>query len=148
MLKMLICGASGFIGQNLMSYFCNDPKFEVTGVIFKSEVPSHLSGKKFIRGDLRDINFVNKVCKNKDIILQFAATTSGARDMVLQPFVHVTDNAVINSLILRAAFENKIKKFIFPSCTVMYQTSDKAIKEIDFDANAELQENYFGVGIS
>ena len=66
--------------------------------------------------------------------------------MVLQPFIHVTDNAVINSLILRAAFENKIKKFIFPSCTVMYQTSDKAIKETDFDANAELQENYFGVG--
>ena len=27
----------------------------------------------------------------------------------------------------------------------MYQTSDKAIKETDFDANAELQENYFGV---
>ena len=56
-----------------MSHFCEDPNFEVTGVIFKSEVPFHLKRYSFVRGDLRDVNFVNKVCKNKDIILDLTS---------------------------------------------------------------------------
>ena len=81
-----------------------------------------------------------------DIVIQAAATTSGAMDIVNSPYMHVTDNAIMNSLILRSCFENSIKHFIFPSCTVMYQPSEKAIKESDFSADQELLPNYFGVG--
>lgn len=146
MIKLLICGASGFIGQNLMEYFSKDNNFDVTGVIYNSEIPSHLNNLKFIRGDLRNVSFVNEVCKDKDIIFQFAATTSGAHDIVNKPHLHVTDNAIMNSLILRASYEFGIQKFVFPSCTVMYQSSDNSIKEEDLNSNVDLQKQYFGVG--
>jgi nucleoside-diphosphate-sugar epimerase len=58
----------------------------------------------------------------------------------------VTDNAVMNSLILRECFESQVEHFVFPSCTVMYQPSEKAVSESDFDANKQLLPNYFGVG--
>ncbi len=146
MTNILICGASGFIGQNLMEHFSKDRSFDVTGVIHNSEIPNHLKDLKFIRGDLRNLSFVNEVCKKKDIILQFAATTSGANDIINKPHLHVTDNAIINSLILRASYELGIKKFIFPSCTVMYQSSSQSIKESDLNYNIDLQKQYFGVG--
>ena len=44
-----------------------------------------------------------------DIVLQYAATTTGAADIISKPYIHVTDNAVMNSLLLREAFEQKVK---------------------------------------
>jgi nucleoside-diphosphate-sugar epimerase len=58
----------------------------------------------------------------------------------------VTDNAVMNSYLFRSAFEHKVKHVIFFSCTVMYPSSDKALKESDFDASKPLHPRYFGVG--
>ena len=38
-----------------------------------------------------------------DIVIQAAATTSGSKDIVSKPFIHVTDNAVINSYMFRSS---------------------------------------------
>ena len=81
-----------------------------------------------------------------DILVQAAATTSGAKEIVNKPYYHVTDNAVMNSLIFRSAFEHNIGHVIFFSCTVMHQSSDKPLKEDDFDANKGMHPRYFGVG--
>jgi nucleoside-diphosphate-sugar epimerase len=81
-----------------------------------------------------------------DIIIQAAATTSGAKDIVARPYIHVTDNAVMNSYLFRSAFDHKVKHVLFFSCTVMYQSSDDLLKETDFDANQPLHPRYFGVG--
>ena len=59
-------------------------------------------------------------------------TTSGSKDIVSKPYIHVTDNAVINSYMFRSAFSNGVKHFIFPSCTVMYQSSKKTNKRERF----------------
>ena len=75
-----------------------------------------------------------------------AAVTSGAKDIIERPYIHVTDNAIMNSLLLQSAFENNVSHFIFPSCTVMYQSSNRPLKETDFDANKGLVSHYFGVG--
>jgi nucleoside-diphosphate-sugar epimerase len=81
-----------------------------------------------------------------DVVLQFAATTSGAKDITTKPYIHVTDNAVMNSLLLRSAYDNEVEHFIFPSCTVMYQPSEQALKEEDFSGSDEIYSKYFGVG--
>ena len=52
----------------------------------------------------------------------------------------------MNSYLFRAAFEHKVKHVIFFSCTVMYPSSEHALKETDFDANKALYPRYFGVG--
>ena len=40
----------------------------------------------------------------------------------------------------------KVKHFIFPSCTVMYQSSDVPMKESDFDESVDLYPKYYGGG--
>ena len=60
------------------------------------------------------------------------------------PYIHVTDNAIINSYMFRSAYNNKIKHFIFPSCTVMYPSSKKPTRENDF--NGKILDKYKGAG--
>ena len=143
--KLLICGSTGFIGRNIAEAFAKRNDFEIYGVYFNSK-PFNNSKIKFIRADLTDTKDVNKVVKGKDIIIQAAATTSGAKDILTKPYYHVTDNAVMNSLIFRSAFEHKAPHVVFFSCTVMYQSSQTPVKETDFDANKEICPEYFGVG--
>jgi len=141
--KLLICGSTGFIGRNAAEAFAADESFEVYGTYFKSK-PLKSNRIKMIKADLTNKDDVSKAVKGKDIVIQAAATTSGAKDIVTKPYYHVTDNAVMNALIFRSAFEHKISQLVFLSCTTMYQSSDNPIKESDFDANEELFSGYFG----
>lgn len=143
--KVLVCGATGFIGRNIAEKLSLDDRYEVYGTYFNSR-PFTNSRVNMKRVDLTARDEVNRLVKGMDIIIQAAATTSGAKDILTKPYYHVTDNAVMNSLIFRAAFENKVKHVLFFSCTVMYQPSDMPVKETDFDANQEIFPSYFGVG--
>lgn len=142
--KLLILGGSGFIGRNLVNFFSKQSSYEVISTYFKSKKPK-VKNVKWIKCDLRNEKAVKKITKNIKIIIQAAATTSGSKDIVNKPYIHVTDNAVMNSLILRSCFENKIQHLIFFSCTVMYNSSLKPLKENDFDPNKGIHPRYFGV---
>lgn len=143
--RILILGATGFIGKNIAKYFARKSDFEVYGTYFKSASLVH-SDIQMLQADLTRVENVGKVISGMDVVIHAAATTSGAKDIVNRPYIHVTDNAVMASLIQRAAFEHSIKHLIFFSCTVMYQNSETPLKEIDFDANQEMYKNYFGAG--
>ncbi len=143
--KLLICGATGFVGRNMVEYFAGKSEYDVHAVRF-SRPEFARKGVTWHKADLRDLEAVNALLDGVDIIVQAAATTSGAKDIVTRPYIHVTDNAVMNSYLFRSAFERKVKHVLFFSCTVMYPSSEKALKESDFDANTPLHPRYFGVG--
>lgn len=143
--KVLICGATGFIGRNMVEQLAKRNDLEIHAVRFNR--PEYdCDNVIWHQADLRDPRTVDQLLNGMDVIIQAAATTSGSKDIVTRPFIHVTDNAVMNSYLFRSAFEQKVKQVIFFSCTVMYQSSDKALKESDFDANTPLHPRYFGVG--
>ena len=100
--KILVCGANGFIGRNIVASLTERDDFEVFGTCFNSE-PLDNPKIKMIRADLRRNEEVESTVKGMDIIIQAAATTSGAKDTINKPYYHVTDNAVMNSFIFRAA---------------------------------------------
>jgi len=143
--KILICGATGFIGRNIAEALAANEAYEVYGTYFRSQPWSHPK-VTMIKADLTDKQAVESALKGKEIVVQAAAVTSGAGDTVNRPYIHVTDNAVMNSLIFRAAFEQKVSRVVFFSCTVMYQPGDRPVKETDFNANLEIFPAYFGVG--
>ena len=142
-LKVLVCGSTGFIGRNIAEAFAENNGFEVYGTYLKSK-PLKNPKIKMLKTDLTDKNDVDSAIREMDIVIQSAATTSGAKDIISKPYYHVTDNTVMNALIFRAAFEHKISHLIFFSCTVMYQSSDIPLKETDFDANKDVYPSYFG----
>lgn len=143
--KILICGATGFVGRNLTEQLSQRVDVEVHAVRFQRP-EYHCPNVIWHQADLRKPEDIERVIAGIDVIIQAAATTSGSKDIVTRPFIHVTDNAIMNSYLFRAAFEHKVKHVVFFSCTVMYQSSDKALKETDFDANVPLHPRYFGVG--
>lgn len=145
MRKILICGATGFIGRNLTEHFSSLANYEVHAVWHVCQ-PYEIENVIWNHGDLRNSEDVERLVQGMDIIVQAAATTSGSKDIVTQPYIHVTDNAIMNSLLLRAAFDHHVDHFIFFSCTVMYPSSEKALSESDFDASDELHPRYFGAG--
>lgn len=145
--KMLICGATGFIGRNLVEYYSKTNKYDIVAVYNrKKPFSDNVKNVSWIKADLLDPKDVKAALSGINIVLQFAATTSGANDIVNRPYIHVTDNAVMNSLILRECYEQSIEHIIFPSCTVMYQPADFAQKESDWNAQDEIFSTYFGVG--
>jgi GDP-L-fucose synthase len=143
--RILICGATGFIGRNLVESLSKRDDVDIYGTYLTSE-PYDEPRVKLIYADLRNDADVNRVVEGMDVIVQAAATTSGAKEIINLPHYHVTDNAVMNSLIFRAAHIHNVSHVVYFSCTTMYQSSDKPVKETDFDANQEMHPSYFGVG--
>lgn len=146
MKKILICGATGFIGRNLLDFYSKREEYEIRATHFKRPIPPGYKNVEWVKCDLRNSIEVREVLKGVDIVMQFAATTTGAKDIVSKPYIHVTDNVVMNSLLLREAFEQNVEHFIFPSCTIMYQKSDMALKENDFNPSDDILPFYFGPG--
>lgn len=143
--KIIICGVSGFIGRNIAEKLTIRGDLEVFGTYFKNKPALQFPKTiKLIQADLTKKKDVDRVIAGKDIVIQAAAVTSGSKDILTKPYIHVTDNAVMNSLIFRAAFENKLKHVVFFSCTVMYPNQDRSVREEDF--NYQITNKYFGVG--
>ncbi len=150
--KVLICGVTGFVGRHMAEKLADRQDMELYGTYLDSAPPS-IKNMQMIRADLTKKEDVEKVVKGMDIIIQAAATTSGAKDTFDKPYYHVTDNALMNSLIFRSAHENNVSHIIFFSCTVMYQSKNKpfldfAVKETDHNPSEEIHPKYFGVGLT
>ena len=146
--SMLICGSDGFIGKNLLDHFKDE--YNITATLFSSQSPKKgkVEGVEYISVDLRDeqqvINLFDR--KKFDVVLQMAATTTGSKDVVERPYVHVTDNTVMNAWIFREAMRTKVGHLLFPSCTVMYQPKDHPQAAADWSPLDEMYPAYFGVG--
>lgn len=143
--RVLVCGATGFIGRNVAERLAQRGDMSVRGVYLRSK-PYECPGVELVKADLTDPEDVRRVFDGVDVVVQAAAATSGAKDIVQRPYLHVTDNAVMSSHMFRAAFEQKVRHVLYFSCTVMYPSSETPLKESDFDAGRELYPNYFGVG--
>ena len=143
--KILICGATGFIGRNLCESLSRDNSLEVLGVSH-NKPPFDCAGMKWIQADLTQKNDVEKCLQGVDVIIQAAASTSGVKDIINLPHIHVTDNALMNSLIFRAAHDSQVSHVIFFSCSIMYNPSSILVKEEDFRADKDIHADYFGAG--
>ncbi|MFX1375573.1 MAG: SDR family oxidoreductase [Promethearchaeota archaeon] len=133
--NILVTGAAGFIGSNLS---CDLVKLgaNVTGIdnLFNGRLENLdeiLENKsfKFIKGDIRDFNFLLEIFKDIDIIYHEAAFTSVPQSVLMPESCNsVNINGTLN--ILNAARKRDIKKIIYASSSSVYgNTPTLPIKE-------------------
>ncbi|MDO8495038.1 MAG: NAD-dependent epimerase/dehydratase family protein [bacterium] len=150
--RVLVCGASGFLGYNIFRLLATRGDLDVHGTYLTNRYgrldPYQLADAHlFHASNLTREERVRNLIKNYgpwDIIVQMAANTSGAKDVENNPAVHITDNIAMNNWIFRAAHDYHVPQVIFPSCTVMYPNSEVPLKETDLDLNEAFYPKYFG----
>lgn len=147
--NVLICGASGFMGINIANRFLKNKEYSVYGVGNSRDVFNSRDYEAFFSCDLTTkvgIDHVFSQGIHYDVVIQAAATTSGSKDIIERPYLHVTDNAVMNSLILQACYDHSTGHLLFLSCGVMYNPERSPVSEEDHYLDEPIPKNYFGVG--
>lgn len=118
-MKILVCGATGFLGRNVAAALSKLPEYEVTGTYFQTKPPTD-TAVNYVYADLRERDTVDQLLKGKDIVLHYAAIATNFADVLKRPHIHTTDNIIMNSLLFRYAHEHKVGHFVFPSCGYLY----------------------------
>ena len=137
------------MGRNIADHFLKSDEYRIYGTGNSGVVPNIGDYEIFFNCDLTTqvgIDHVFLSGTKFDVVIQAAANTSGSKDIISRPYLHVTDNAVMNSLILRACYDHEVGHFLFLSCGVMYDPSKSPVTENDFSAGDEIPSAYFGVG--
>ena len=143
-MKILVTGVSGLIGSNLVEALQKEG--HNVRATYRTKLKNKYSGVELIKGDLLDFNFCREITKDVDVIFHCAANTSGAHVMSSTPLVHVTPNVVMNSQLMEASYEAKVKKFIFMSSSVVYPYTAKKPNHEDEFTFGDIYEKYFAVG--
>jgi len=118
----LIAGDSGLIGSHVTDELISRGH-SVRGTYFMSA--PRRNGPEQIRADLRNMDDCMRACWRASRVFMCAAITSGAYDMVNNPLVHVTDNIVMNTHMLNAAYQCGVEVFTFISSSCVYPDMGK-----------------------
>jgi GDP-L-fucose synthase len=142
-LNVLVTGASGFIGSNLIQKLL-DLGANIRGITHNKEPPKRHKLVDYIKADLRVTADCEKACKDMDYVFMCAANSSGASVIENDPLAHLTPNLIMNAQMLSAAYLSGVEKFIFISSNTVYPVSEESMKESSVDFT--FFEKYYIVG--
>ena len=145
--KVLVLGGTGFIGRNVITSLLRQGNFEIHATHF-SKNPWHFEGIQWTKSNLIIESEVKNLFSKQrfDLVIQAAATTSGISDTYKSPDFHITNNVVMNSLILKYLNLYQQAHLIFFSCTNMLGSSVYPQNEEAFNPQLGPIKEYFGVG--
>ncbi len=121
----LVTGGAGFIGSNLCETILN-LGYKVrclddlsTGK--QENVEMFLANPQytFFKGDIKDLDFCLKVCKDVDYVLHQAAWGSVPRSIEM-PLFYCANNICGTLNMMEAARQNDVKKFVYASSSSVY----------------------------
>jgi UDP-glucuronate 4-epimerase len=135
-MKALITGAAGFIGSHLSDRFLREG-WQVLGIdnfddfydpkIKRGNITDCHKNKNFqlVEADIRDRAAMDQtIGKDLDIIVHLAAR-AGVRPSIAQPLLYSDVNVNGTTVLLEAAKEQGIGKFIFASSSSVYGNNEK-----------------------
>lgn len=133
-MAVLVCGGAGYIGSHCVYELIE--KGEKVVVVdnlltgFRSSVhPDAI----FYEGDIRDIDFLNRVFKEQDIeaVIHFAANSLVGESMT-DPLKYFGNNVFGTEILLKSMVANNIDKIVFSSTAAVYgEPKSIPIKETD-----------------
>jgi GDP-L-fucose synthase len=121
--KILVTGASGFIGSHLLRLLWEKGYRNVIATSFSKGLRMDFQGCGEIEhhiGDLQDAIFCERISKDVNVVFHCAANTSNALDTKYNPLLHVTPNVEMNVNLMEQSWKNGVKKFLFISSNTVY----------------------------
>src|SRR3989344_2948595 len=115
-MKLLITGGCGFIGSNFVRFWRDKYPFDSIEVIDKLTYAGHRENIKNVKnikihiGDICNNNPIERVAKNKDVIVHFAAESHVDRSISV-PDDFIKTNIIGTHNLLKVALKMKIKLF-------------------------------------
>lgn len=117
-MRILVTGGSGFLGINLIRYLI-DKKYEIVSLDIADFDYPDIDKIRVIKGDIRDKKVVDSAINEVDIVVHTAA----ALPLYTPEEIHSTDVGGTR-ILLEAAEEQKVQRFIHISSTAVYGIPD------------------------
>lgn len=118
-MKILVTGGAGFIGSNFVLYWLkNHPQDELVnfdaltyaGNLANLTSVEKLPNYKFIKGDITDLEQVNRAMKGVETVVHFAAESHVDRS-ITDPGIFLRTNVLGTQTLLEAALKEGVKRF-------------------------------------
>lgn len=144
--KILVAGGSGFIGANLARRLLMDGyHVRATYNTRPEAIPEH-HNLEAVACDLTNAEDCRRAVDGCDFVFMCAAQTSGAAVITETPLAHVTPNVLMNTLLLDAAYNAHVNRFVFISTGCVYpDTQGRPVAEHEV-LDAPPYDVYFSAG--
>ncbi|MGF3522072.1 MAG: NAD-dependent epimerase/dehydratase family protein [Candidatus Bathyarchaeia archaeon] len=148
MQKILITGGGGFIGSHLARELFKQGHFvRVVDIKFDNYIKEKYYSEK-ITVDLRILENCIKVTRDIDKVYNLAANMGGIGFITEVGAEVMHDNTLINTYMLEASRQNKVKRYLFTSSACVYPTYRQTNPEIEGlkeeDAYPADPDNFYG----
>ncbi len=125
--KIFVTGGAGYVGSRLVPELLNEG-FQVTiyDTMFFGDIflPKDNKNLKIIKGDIRDIKFLEDSCKDHDVFIHLACISNDASFALNEELSKSVNLDAFEPMVL-VAKSCGIKRFIYASTSSVYGISDQ-----------------------
>jgi GDP-D-mannose 3', 5'-epimerase len=148
MKRILVTGGGGFIGSHLARELLKQGNFvRIADVKFDDYIKEEYCSENLTL-DLRVWDNCLKATKSIDLVYNLAANMGGIGFITEVGAEVMHDNTLINTFMLEASRQNKVKRYLYPSSACVYPTyrqTDPNIKGLrEEDAYPADPDNFYG----
>lgn len=127
--KILVTGAGGFIGHQMVSFLKNKG-YWVRGVDLKYPEYAVTTADEFLLLDLREPTAALTATKGMDKVYNFAANMGGVGFIETVKAAVMHDNVLINANLAEACLKNGVKRVFFSSSACIYPISKQTTTDL------------------